>query len=101
MARTRHRIGDFGASRTSAENQHMMLRSSPHASEVRTEPLAQLVEHLTFNQGVGGSIPPRLTILFNGIQDAPALRSRWRLRGGCVRLRPNDPPPLCSRQESG
>ena|SRR5690606_29769849 len=27
------------------------------------EPLAQLVEHLTFNQGVGGSSPPWLTIL--------------------------------------
>jgi hypothetical protein len=26
------------------------------------EPLAQLVEHLTFNQGVGGSSPPWLTI---------------------------------------
>ncbi len=27
------------------------------------EPLAQLVEHLTFNQRVGGSNPPWLTIL--------------------------------------
>ena len=27
------------------------------------EPVAQLVEHLTFNQMVVGSIPPRLTIL--------------------------------------
>ena len=27
----------------------------------RGEPLAQSVEHLTFNQGVGGSIPPWLT----------------------------------------
>gem|GEM_PF-2820629 len=26
------------------------------------EPVAQLVEHLTFNQMVVGSIPPRLTI---------------------------------------
>ena len=29
------------------------------------EPLAQSVEHLTFNQGVTGSIPVWLTILFN------------------------------------
>jgi hypothetical protein len=28
------------------------------------EPLAQLVEHLTFNQGVLGSIPRRLTTEF-------------------------------------
>src|SRR5215470_9577751 len=50
------------ALRTSTQNQHMMLTSSSHALYVRTEPLAQLAEHLTFNQGVGGSIPPRLTI---------------------------------------
>ena len=29
---------------------------------LRYEPVAQLVEHLTFNQMVVGSIPPRLTI---------------------------------------
>ncbi len=28
------------------------------------EPLAQLVEHLTFNQRVGGSNPPWLTISY-------------------------------------
>jgi hypothetical protein len=30
---------------------------------MRREPLAQLVEHLTFNQGVAGPSPARLTIL--------------------------------------
>ena len=37
----------------------------PKASRIkmlRYEPVAQLVEHLTFNQMVVGSIPPRLTI---------------------------------------
>lgn len=34
---------------------------------MRDEPLAQLGEHLTFNQGVGGSIPPRLTITFTAL----------------------------------
>ncbi|CEO88141.1 hypothetical protein SSCH_150020 [Syntrophaceticus schinkii] len=32
------------------------------ASEKMHGPLAQLVEHLTFNQGVAGSIPAWLTI---------------------------------------
>jgi hypothetical protein len=32
------------------------------------ETLAQLVEHLTFNQGVEGSSPSWLTISFNGEQ---------------------------------
>ena len=40
-----------------------MIRSWLSDALVRDEPLAQLAEHLTFNQGVGGSIPPRLTIL--------------------------------------
>ncbi len=31
---------------------------------LESEPLAQLVEHLTFNQGVEGSNPSWLTILF-------------------------------------
>ena len=48
----------------SAHGQHKVLESPASASEVPVEPLAQLVEHLTFNQGVGGSIPPRLTICF-------------------------------------
>src|SRR5215467_10108913 len=56
------------ALRTSTQNQHMMLTSSSHALYVRVEPLAQLAEHLTFNQGVGGSIPPRLTILHGHFQ---------------------------------
>ncbi len=41
------------------------------------EPLAQLVEHLTFNQRVGGSNPPWLTI-FRGLSSAgraPALHA--------------------------
>src|SRR6266704_954699 len=41
-----------------------MIRSWLSDVPVRDEPLAQLAEHLTFNQGVGGSIPPRLTIPF-------------------------------------
>jgi hypothetical protein len=31
--------------------------------------VAQLVEHVTENHGVGGSIPPLGTILFNGLRD--------------------------------
>ena len=34
------------------------------ASAVAYDPLAQAVEHLTFNQGVRGSIPRWLTILY-------------------------------------
>ena len=34
-------------------------------------PLAQLVEHLTFNQVVEGSIPSRLTFLFDIHQKSP------------------------------
>ena len=34
----------------------------PQADGAIREPLAQLVEHRTFNPRVGGSIPPRLTI---------------------------------------
>src|SRR5258705_7095553 len=37
------------------------VRSAPGASHVVVEPLAQTVEHLTFNQGVVGSSPTRLT----------------------------------------
>ncbi len=36
--------------------------SSPAAPAIFFGPLAQLAEHLTFNQGVGGSNPPWLTI---------------------------------------
>jgi hypothetical protein len=35
-----------------------------------------LVEHLTFNQGVGGSIPPRLTIQSKRTDDE-GLDSGW------------------------
>ena len=41
--------------------------SNPSASTI-CEPLAQLVEHLTFNQGVEGSSPSWLTSLFNQSQ---------------------------------
>ncbi len=47
------------------------------------EPLAQLVEHLTFNQRVAGSNPARLT--FAGVAelaDAPDLGSGAARRGG-------------------
>jgi hypothetical protein len=37
------------------------------------EPLAQLVEHLTFNQGVLGSIPRRLTSYFSEFVDIPPI----------------------------
>ncbi len=47
-----------------AQNQHKALESRPGAPEVLVEPLAQLAEHLTFNQGVLGSIPRRLTTEF-------------------------------------
>jgi hypothetical protein len=46
---------------------------------IRREPLAQLVEHLTFNQGVPGSSPGRLTKQF-----------RWRVRD----FRRSDPVPI-------
>ena len=36
--------------------------SSPVSHPINNEPLAQSVEHLTFNQGVTGSIPVWLTI---------------------------------------
>jgi hypothetical protein len=45
----------------SARSRHKMLRSTTNVAQALDEPLAQLAEHLTFNQGVGGSIPPRLT----------------------------------------
>jgi hypothetical protein len=35
-----------------------------------------LAEHLTFNQGVGGSIPPRLTILLTYFRRAIGSRSQ-------------------------
>ena len=51
------------------------------------EPLAQLVEHLTFNQRVEGSSPSWLTILneYAGVAelaDAPDLGSGAARRGG-------------------
>ncbi len=48
------------------------------------EPLAQLVEHLTFNQRVGGSNPPWLTILAGvaELADALDLGSSVFRRGG-------------------
>ncbi len=49
------------------------------------EPLAQLVEHLTFNQRVVGSNPTWLTILYcgcGGMADAPDLGSGAARRGG-------------------
>src|SRR5712692_8079191 len=54
-------LAEAGAS---ARARHEMIRSRTSRASVRDEPLAQLAEHLTFNQGVGGSIPPRLTIPF-------------------------------------
>src|SRR5712692_1261540 len=54
-------LAEAGAS---ARARHEMIRSRTSGASVRDEPLAQLAEHLTFNQGVGGSIPPRLTIHF-------------------------------------
>ncbi len=47
-------------------------------------PLAQLVEHRTFNPVVGGSSPPRLTILLNDLAPEKsgaffALRARKRI----------------------
>ena len=47
--------------RSSAQFQHNAVESSPRVLQVPVEPLAQLVEHLTFNQGVLGSSPRRLT----------------------------------------
>jgi hypothetical protein len=50
---------------------------------MKYEPLAQQVEHLTFNQRVGGSSPPWLT--FAGVAelaDAPDLGSGALRRGG-------------------
>ena len=41
------------------------LGSNPRSPAIY-EPLAQLVEHLTFNQGVVGSSPTWLTIVSNG-----------------------------------
>ena len=41
--------------------------SSPVGHPINYEPLAQSVEHLTFNQGVTGSIPVWLTICENKI----------------------------------
>ncbi len=43
------------------------------------EPLAQLVEHLTFNQGVEGSSPSWLTIYFF------VMRSWWNGRHAILR----------------
>ena len=41
-------------------------------------PLAQLVEHLTFNQVVEGSIPSRLTFLFDNYRKSPHRLARPR-----------------------
>ena len=41
-------------------------------------PLAQLVEHLTFNQVVEGSIPSRLTFLLSIFQKGPHRLARPR-----------------------
>ncbi len=41
-------------------------------------PLAQLVEHLTFNQVVEGSIPSRLTFLSNVYRKSPHRLARPR-----------------------
>ena len=41
-------------------------------------PLAQLVEHLTFNQVVEGSIPSRLTFLFDKYRKSPHRLARPR-----------------------
>ena len=49
-------------------------------------PLAQLVEHLTFNQGVGSSSLPRPTI--------QVLQLRWRLAGGGSRKSALHPPTI-------
>jgi hypothetical protein len=50
------------------------------------EPLAQLVEHLTFNQVVVGSIPTRLTIFqspsSSPAQDTALSRQRRRFKSG-------------------
>ena len=42
-----------------------MRRFDPFLPSHLYEPLAQLVEHLTFNQGVGGSSPSWLTIFIH------------------------------------
>ena len=41
---------------------HPVLRCDTDAEYFADGPLAQLVEHLTFNQGVAGPIPARPTI---------------------------------------
>ena len=50
-------------------------RSQPRRISPR-EPLAQMGEHLTFNQGVLGSIPRRLTNFFHRLRDDPHRRTR-------------------------
>src|SRR2546425_10801363 len=52
----------------------------------KSGPLAQLVEQLTLNQRVGGSSPPRLTIIFNiTFPSNPLVRMKFPAR----RLRPS------------
>ena len=57
-----------------------------HPVKLQQEPLAQLVEHLTFNQGVEGSSPSWLTFIITcacgGMADAPDLGSGVSRRGG-------------------
>ena len=42
-------------------------------SESRPDPVAQSVEHLTFNQGVMGSSPIGITLIFSGLDDIARL----------------------------
>jgi len=55
---------------------HKALESRPTVLQVRAEPLAQSVEHLTFNQGVPGSNPGRLTSPF-ALSRAQHLQPVW------------------------
>ncbi len=65
--------------------EHTTERSIYYGKPSLYEPLAQLVEHLTFNQRVEGSSPSWLTILYAGVAelaDAPDLGSGAARRGG-------------------
>ena len=55
-----------------------------------------MVEHLTFNQGVGGSIPPRLTIFFRNIRStgplgAPLVPTSGAKRSSASAVEPLNP----------
>ena len=52
-----------------------ILKIGVYLCPMNFEPLAQSVEHLTFNQVVVGSIPARLTRKFYGVAMLPMARN--------------------------